>query len=73
MNPRSRAERARALAREAGFDLSGVADAAAPPELAVFSEWIARGYAGEMGYLTSQRERRADLRTAFPWARSVVS
>jgi len=73
VNPRSRAERARALARESGFDLAGVAAADAPPELAAFTEWIARGYAGEMAYLTSQRERRADLRTAFPWARSVVS
>src|SRR5687768_296733 len=25
-----------------------------------------------MAYLTNQRERRSDLRTAFPWARSVV-
>jgi epoxyqueuosine reductase len=73
VNEHCRAERARAVAREAGFDLAGVAAAEAPPELAFFSEWIARGHAGEMAYLTSQRERRADLRTAFPWARSVVS
>jgi epoxyqueuosine reductase len=26
-----------------------------------------------MAYLTTQRERRSDLRAAFPWARSVVS
>jgi epoxyqueuosine reductase len=26
-----------------------------------------------MAYLTSQREKRSDLRNAFPWARSVVS
>ena len=26
-----------------------------------------------MAYLTSQREKRSDLLTAFPWARSVVS
>jgi epoxyqueuosine reductase len=56
----------------AGFDLVGVADAQAPPELAHFAEWIAQGFAGEMAYLTSQRERRRDLRTAFPWARSLV-
>jgi len=72
MTPAARAARARALALEAGFDLAGVASAAAPRELGFFQDWIARGYAGEMAYLTSQRERRADLRTAFPWARSVV-
>jgi len=73
VTPTARAARARTLGLEAGFDLAGVASADAPPELALFTEWIARGYAGEMAYLTSQRERRADLRTAFPWARSVVS
>ena len=31
----------------------------APPELAFFAEWIARGYAGEMAYLTAQVDRRA--------------
>jgi epoxyqueuosine reductase len=70
--PQARAARARALALEAGFDLAGVASAAAPRELGFFQEWIARGYAGEMAYLTSQRARRADVRAAFPWARSLV-
>jgi len=53
--------------------LAGVAAADAPRALGFFAEWIAHGYAGEMSYLTSQAARRADLRTAFPWARSVVS
>src|SRR5262249_45981487 len=67
------AARAKALARDVGFDLAGVASAAAPRELGFFAEWVARGYAGEMAYLTSQVARRSDLRTAFPWARSVLS
>ncbi len=73
MTPEARAGRARALALEAGFDLAGVASADPPAELAHFAHWLDRGYAGEMAYLTGQRDRRADLRTAFPWARSVVS
>jgi epoxyqueuosine reductase len=72
VTPGGRAARARTLALEAGFDLAGVASANAPRELGFFQEWIARGYAGEMAYLTSQRDRRADLQTAFPWARSLV-
>ena len=72
LNPLALAIRAKSLALEAGFDLAGIADAAAPRELAFFSEWISRGYAGEMAYLTSQAERRSDLRRAFPWARSVI-
>jgi len=73
VDPRALADRAKALALDAGFDLAGVAAADAPRELAFFAEWIARGYAGEMSYLTSQAARRRDLRDAFPWARSVVS
>jgi epoxyqueuosine reductase len=69
----SLAARAKALALESGFDLAGIARADAPRELAFFAEWVARGHAGEMAYLTSQVERRSDLRAAFPWARSVLS
>ena len=66
------AARAKDLARDEGFDLAGVARADAPAELAFFAEWVARGFAGEMAYLTSQVAKRSDLRAAFPWARSVV-
>lgn len=66
------AARAKGLAREEGFDLAGVARADAPPDLAFFAEWVARGFAGEMAYLTSQAAKRSDLRAAFPWARSVL-
>jgi epoxyqueuosine reductase len=66
------AARVKGLARDEGFDLAGVARADAPPDLLFFGEWVARGYAGEMAYLTSQVAKRSDLRAAFPWARSVV-
>jgi len=66
------AARAKDLAREEGFDLAGIARADAPPELAFFAEWVARGFAGQMGYLTSQVAKRSDLRAAFPWARSLL-
>jgi epoxyqueuosine reductase len=66
------AARTKALALDAGFDLVGIARAEAPPELAFFAEWVGRGHAGEMAYLTSQVAKRSDLRTAFPWARSVL-
>jgi epoxyqueuosine reductase len=72
-DPARLAERAKEIALAAGFDLAGVARADAPGELRFFAEWVARGHAGEMRYLTDQVERRRDLRTAFPWARSVLS
>jgi epoxyqueuosine reductase len=73
MDPHALAERIKALAREVGFDLAGIASADPPPELAFFPEWIRRGHAGEMAYLTDQVDRRRDLRVAFPWVRSVIA
>jgi epoxyqueuosine reductase len=68
----SRAEIVKKLAREAGFDIVGIAPVDRPDHLAFFPGWVERGYAGEMGYLANQVDRRADVRTAFPWARSLV-
>ncbi len=70
--PRRVAALIKSLARDAGFDLVGIARPAAPEPLGFFREWVALGYAGEMGYLTSQVERRSDLKVAFPWARSLI-
>jgi epoxyqueuosine reductase len=50
-------ERARAV----GFDLCGVADPDALAELSHLSEWLARGYAGEMNYLRDPRRMDPDL------------
>jgi epoxyqueuosine reductase len=59
-------------ARELGFDLCGIAPAAAFPELGFLSEWIARGYAGEMDYMEKSAHVRADIRNFLPSARSVI-
>jgi epoxyqueuosine reductase len=65
-------DRIKAKARELGFDLCGVARAEAYPELAFFSQWLARGYAGEMHYLARTAHARSDLRHVLPSARTVV-
>jgi epoxyqueuosine reductase len=62
----------KAKARELGFDACGIAPAADHPELQFFSEWIARGYAGSMAYLSRSAERRADVRHVLPSAQSVI-
>lgn len=59
-------------AAELGFDLCGVAPADAFPELQRIGEWIARGYAGDMGYLLRTAARREDVRRVLPSARSVI-
>jgi epoxyqueuosine reductase len=53
-----------------GFDLCGIVPAEKFPELEHTSEWLARGYAGEMKYLADPR--RADPKRAMPGIRSVI-
>ena len=62
----------KARSRELGFDLCGVSPAAGFRELRVLRDWLDRGYAGEMGYMARTADRRADVRTVMPSARSVV-
>jgi epoxyqueuosine reductase len=57
-------------AKSLGFDLCGVARAEKFPELEKTSEWLTRGYAGEMKYLKDPR--RGDPQTAMPGIRSVI-
>ncbi len=63
-------------ARQAGFDLAGIAPATDSPELEAFPDWIAAGHAGEMKYMEARDEqgalKRASLSRVAPWARSVV-
>ena len=57
-------------AKSLGFDLCGVVRAEKFPELEKISEWLARGYAGEMKYLADPR--RVDPRTVMPRLRSAI-
>jgi epoxyqueuosine reductase len=63
--------RDRALA--SGFDAVGFAEARLDAEArAGLSEFIARGYHGDMGWLAGTVTRRGDPRTLWPEARTVV-
>ena len=57
-------------AKTLGFDLCGVVRPEKFPELEQTSEWLARGYAGEMKYLADPR--RCNLQTAMPGIRSAI-
>jgi len=65
-----------AAAREAGFELSGVAPVEDFPEHQRFEEWIAAGRAAEMQYLEARddagRLKRSSLGNTAPWARTVI-
>ena len=53
-----------------GFDLCGVVRAEKFSELDLAKEWLARGYAGEMKYLSDPR--RIDPQSIMPGLRSVI-
>jgi epoxyqueuosine reductase len=55
-----------------GFDLCGIAPASDFSELSFLSDWIARGYAGEMDYMEKSADVRADIRRFLPTAKSVI-
>jgi epoxyqueuosine reductase len=63
-------------ARDAGFDLCGIAPVRDFAELQAFPAWIAEGQHGEMNYLASRDDagelKRASLARVAPWARSVI-
>jgi epoxyqueuosine reductase len=68
-----RAETVKAIARECGFELAGIASAGPPEDFARYSAWLEQGMAGEMLYLTDRRaEVRRDVRNLLPSARSVI-
>ncbi len=68
--------RIRQFAREAGFDLCGIAPVRELAELQAFPAWIADGRHGEMKYMEARNEaaelKRANLANVAPWARSVI-
>jgi epoxyqueuosine reductase len=70
MNPAERTRWVIEQAREAGFELCGVARPNELPELARLEEWLERGYAGEMSYLRDPR--RSNPQLVLAGARSII-
>ncbi len=63
----------RAAAQGCGIDLVGVTTAALLSEHTYYLDWVARGNAAAMGYLTDHRaQKRADVREILPGAKSVI-
>jgi len=61
------------LARECGFELAGVAAAEPVGDFGRYREWVEKGFAGQMRYLTDRRAAvRADPRNLLESARSII-
>ena len=66
------ASRVKERARELGFDLCGIAPVDDFSELTFLREWVDRGYAAGMAWMTRDVEWRSDIRRLMPRARSVI-
>ena len=68
--------RIKQLAREAGFELCGIAPVREFAELRAFPGWISAGRHGAMKYMEARDEagelKRASLARVAPWTRSVI-
>ena len=72
-HPPFSAERVKALARETGFDLCGIASPQIPgEEMARFRAWVDEGYHAKMASMARHREVRADPRLLMKETRSIV-
>lgn len=65
-------ERLKAKARELGFELFGITAAQQPPHYDRLTDWIDRGFAGQMGYFENRREAYAHPDSVLEDCRSVV-
>jgi epoxyqueuosine reductase len=55
-----------------GFDLAGITTLGPAQTMEAFEEWLSRGYAGEMSYLSRGAEKRRDTRLPYAAASSAV-
>ena len=65
-------ERVRRRCIDLGFDVVGFAPADPLEGADFYARWVALGFAGEMGYLERNLDKRADPARLVPGARSVI-
>ena len=64
--------RIKAQAFGLGFDLAGICTLGPVETADAFDDWLARGFAGAMGYLPRGRDKRRDSRLPVPGALAAV-
>ena len=74
VDPQVLSRKIKEQARASGLDKVGIVPASAlSPEAGRLREWLARGYQGEMKWMSRDPEQRTDPRAFFPSARSVIA
>lgn len=67
------AQKIKELGYGVGFDLLGISALEATGWEESFSNWLKKGYAGEMEYLRKTAPQRMNPQEWLPWAKSVIS
>ena len=65
-------EQINAKATALGFDLVGITSAAPLEQGGRLRAWVAQGFAGEMGYMSRDIEKRLAPSRVFPEVRSII-
>ncbi|MEE3326945.1 MAG: tRNA epoxyqueuosine(34) reductase QueG [Myxococcota bacterium] len=65
--------RVKALGQALGLDRVGVASPHESAQTLFLSEWLKRGYAGDMEYMSARSEERASPQRLMPSVRSVIA
>ena len=65
-------EQIKAEATALGFDLVGITSAESLAHGGRLRAWVAQGFAGEMGYMSRDVEKRVDPSRVWPEARSII-
>lgn len=72
MTPAVKANRVKRMARELGFDRSGIVRAGPVRNATYYRDWLAAGHAGSMRYLHRNADGRTDSSNFLPGAHSVI-
>ena len=72
MNPESLTDALKREALRLGFDLVGATAAVCPSGIGPFREWLDRGYAGEMRYLSDRANAYADPNQVLDGVQSIL-
>jgi epoxyqueuosine reductase len=65
-------EQIKATAIDLGFDLVGITSAAPLAHGGRFRAWVAQGFAGDMGYMSRDVDKRVDPSRVLPEVRSII-
>jgi epoxyqueuosine reductase len=59
-------------AKQIGFDLVSISPVVDFPENQYYKEWLSKGYAGEMSYLSRNSDKRVEINKVLPGAKSII-